>query len=136
ARERQLDFQARTMRAQCLVNTTTDLQENVAEGMAVCESALILYQILERADWQEHPDCKHLDAAEQRCLAEDARELLLLLAWARVYLAPRTADPVLPQTVAAFLALLDPPHVPVHLPVSWPASQPVWGPRASPLRAS
>ena len=52
-------FQARTMRAQCLVNTTTDLQENVAEGMAVCESALILYQILERADWQEHPDCKH-----------------------------------------------------------------------------
>ncbi|MCI0462727.1 MAG: serine/threonine-protein kinase, partial [Gemmataceae bacterium] len=134
AHQRKQDFQTKTVRALCLVNTATDLQDHVREGLEVCEQALGLYHILEREDWQEHPDWTRLNETEQLNLAADARELLLLLARARVYLAPRTTDRALPQTLAAFLAPLSAGGMPLSFPATWQAAHTSWGPNAAVLQ--
>src|SRR5262249_3355362 len=84
AQDRKRAFEAGTQRALCLVNTTVDTQDHLRQGRTVCEETLGLYGVLERQDWQAHPDWQRLDAEDQRRLAEDARELLLLCAWAGV----------------------------------------------------
>jgi serine/threonine protein kinase/tetratricopeptide (TPR) repeat protein len=84
ARERQRATAAGTEQALCLVNTTTDVQDHLRTGLRVCEQTLALHHVLERDDWQDDPDWDRLDADEQRRLAEDTRELLLLLASGRV----------------------------------------------------
>ena len=92
AQERKRDFEAGTVRGLCLVNTTTGLKEHLPEGMKVCEETLALYGILSADDWQEPADWSVLPADERNRLAEDARELLLLLASARVRLAPKDRE--------------------------------------------
>src|SRR6202011_2332649 len=77
ARERKQAFTNAAERARCLVNTTTGEPEQVGEGVAICERALALYEVLDRHDWQQHPAWQRLDAIEQRELAEDIREVLL-----------------------------------------------------------
>jgi serine/threonine protein kinase/Flp pilus assembly protein TadD len=72
----------------CLVNTTTDLQDHLQLGLDLCEKTLGLYGVLERADWQENSNWQRLDPEERRQLAEETRELLLLLAGGRVRRAP------------------------------------------------
>jgi tetratricopeptide (TPR) repeat protein len=101
-RERQRAAVAGTEQALCLVNTTTDVQDHLRRGVGVCEQTLALFHVLDRDDWQDDPDWARLDADEQRRLAEDTRELLLLLASARV----RTAGDD-PKAVNGALALLD-----------------------------
>jgi serine/threonine protein kinase/Flp pilus assembly protein TadD len=102
AEERKRTYEAGTVRALCLVNTTTKVQDHLRQGLAVCEETLGLYGVLDRDDWQEHPDWQRLGAGDHRRLAEDTRELLLLLAWARVRTAPED-----PDAVRRALALLD-----------------------------
>jgi serine/threonine protein kinase/tetratricopeptide (TPR) repeat protein len=102
ARERQQAYEAGTVRALCLVNTTLDGQENLRQGAAVCEQTLALYGILDGNAWQEHPDWRRLDPNERRRLAEDTHELLLALASAQVRLAP--GDPL---ALRQALTLLD-----------------------------
>jgi serine/threonine protein kinase/Flp pilus assembly protein TadD len=80
-------FRAGTIGALCLVNTTTDGQDQLRLGLAACEKTLGLYQILQRDDWQEQPAWRLL-GGQKRETAEDARELLLLLAWAHAETAP------------------------------------------------
>ena len=87
ALQRKQAFELDHQRALCLVNTTTDRHDHVAEGIAACEQALARYGILENADWQQHRDWKRLVPSDQRLLADDAREVLLLLARGRVFLA-------------------------------------------------
>lgn len=82
--ERQRSFRKGTDQALLLVNTTLDLHDHLPQGQAVCEETLALYGILQRDDWQQQKHWKQLGPAERQRLAEDARELLLLLAWARV----------------------------------------------------
>lgn len=94
ATQRRQTFETGTVRAQCLINTTSELQDlslsalpgldHLRQGMNMCESTLALYEVLDREDWQQHPAWQRLDEDEQRRLSEDTRELLLLLAWARV----------------------------------------------------
>ncbi len=84
AQERKRAYENGTLRALCLVNTTTDLHDHLRQGQAVCEETLALYGALDRDDWQEDSDWQRLTAGERRRLAEDTRELLILLAWARV----------------------------------------------------
>jgi tetratricopeptide (TPR) repeat protein len=72
------------------------------QGIAVCEQTLALYQLPDGRRCQEHPDWVRLGPDERRQLAEDRRELLLLLAGARVRLAQGDR----PALVGA-LALLD-----------------------------
>jgi tetratricopeptide (TPR) repeat protein len=88
AQDRKRAFEEGVVRAHFLVNTTIELRDHLREGSAVCRQTLNLYGVLERADWQEHPDWRRLAPDDRQRLAEDVRELLLLLAGARVRLAP------------------------------------------------
>jgi serine/threonine protein kinase/Flp pilus assembly protein TadD len=85
-------FEAATVRARFLVHTATELGDHLRQGETVCREALGLYDVLDKPDWQTHPDWRRLDTADQRRLAGDVRELLLLLAAARVRLAAGDAS--------------------------------------------
>jgi serine/threonine protein kinase/tetratricopeptide (TPR) repeat protein len=136
ARQRQQKFAAGAVRALCLVNTTTDVHDHIAQGHKVCEETLQLYGVLDRQDWQNHPDWQRLPARERQRLAEDVRELLLLLARARVHTAGAQAvsrirsAPVL----AAFLAPLGQVAVPAGSLGGWAVGHAVWKPRCDAYR--
>ncbi|HXG10348.1 MAG TPA: protein kinase, partial [Gemmataceae bacterium] len=102
ARERKQRYEAGTIRALCLVNTSARLQDHLRQGAGICEETLGLYGLLEGEGWQEPADWARLPAEDRRKLAEDTRELLLLLAGARVRLAPGD-----PAVLRSALALLD-----------------------------
>jgi serine/threonine protein kinase/Tfp pilus assembly protein PilF len=102
AEERRRAYEDGTVRALCLVNTTAADPAYTRRGLAVCEETLGRYQVLERPDWEEQPDWQRLAPADRRRLAEDTRELLLLLAWARVKTTPKS-----PDVLRDALALLD-----------------------------
>jgi serine/threonine protein kinase/lipoprotein NlpI len=99
-RERLQAFETGNLRALCLVNTVTDVQDHLREGAAACEETLRLFDVLERDDWQERSPWLRLGENDRPRIAGSIRDLLLLLAWARGHLEPG-ADP------AANLALLD-----------------------------
>jgi serine/threonine protein kinase/Flp pilus assembly protein TadD len=102
ARERKQAYDAGHERTLCLVNTVADLQDHLAQGRQTCEQTLALYGVLERSDWQQHPAWQRLNADDRLAVAENTRELLLLLAWARVQSAPQDTD-----VVRDAVALLD-----------------------------
>src|SRR5262249_11481160 len=102
AAERKRAHDAGAVRALCLVNTILGRHDHVRQGIAVCEQTLALYQLPDGARCQEHPDWVRLVPAERHQLAEDRRELLLLLAGARVRLAPDDRP-----TLLGALALLE-----------------------------
>lgn len=80
ARELLQQFDNGTLKALCLVNTHSDLRDHAEQGRRVCEETLSLFGILDDPNWQERSIWKRLNESEQHKLAEDARELLLLLA--------------------------------------------------------
>jgi serine/threonine protein kinase/Flp pilus assembly protein TadD len=88
AQDRKRAYEAGTIRALCLVNTTCDLDHGLLPGKSACEETLALYVVLDRDDWQDGPDWRRLSEEDRRRLGEDTRELLLLLAWSRVRLHP------------------------------------------------
>jgi serine/threonine protein kinase/tetratricopeptide (TPR) repeat protein len=83
AREVQRAYEDGTVKALCLVNTTTEVQDYLRQGTEACERTLALYGVLDRDDWQQGTDWQHLAPEDRQRLAEDTRELLQLLAWAR-----------------------------------------------------
>jgi serine/threonine protein kinase/Flp pilus assembly protein TadD len=96
-------FKARTTQARCWVNTSTDIQDQNGKGIAMIKEALRPYGLLDRDGWQQPPAWQQLAPDERRKLAEDMRELLLLLALAEVRMAPRGDVAILREA----LALLD-----------------------------
>jgi serine/threonine protein kinase/tetratricopeptide (TPR) repeat protein len=92
AKETMRAYEAGTVRALCLVNAVTDVQDHFARGVAVCEQTLALYHVLDRDDWQQAPDWRRLEEGQRLRLAEDTRELLLSLAWGRVRTRPGDRD--------------------------------------------
>ncbi len=100
--DRRRAFDAGTVRALCLVNTTTGLRDHLPAGLRACEETLDIYGLRAAGRWEEPADWAGLPPAERAGLAEDARELLLLLADGRVRLA--AADPA---ALRAALATLD-----------------------------
>jgi serine/threonine protein kinase/Flp pilus assembly protein TadD len=102
SQERKRAHDAGAVRALCLVNTTLGQQDHLLEGIDVCEQTLALYHLPDDRPCEAHPDWSSLPPEERRQLAEDHRELLLLLAGARVRLA-RGDRPTLVRS----LALLD-----------------------------
>jgi serine/threonine protein kinase/Flp pilus assembly protein TadD len=102
AQDRRRDFEALALKALRLGNTRDDLRAPAPEGPDVIRAALALYGAAERDDWQEQPAWRRLDDESRRRLAEDVRELLLLLAWARTY-QERSS----PESLREALALLD-----------------------------
>jgi eukaryotic-like serine/threonine-protein kinase len=101
ARERQQAYDAGTLRALCLVNTTDTWarREHVRRGIEECERTLALFEVLTRDDWQETAVWRR-QANNDR--AENTRELLLLLARGRVQNAPGD-----PAALTDGLTLLD-----------------------------
>lgn len=95
-------YEKGTLKALCLVNTTTEVQDYLRQGIAACEQTLALYDVLDRADWQQGENWRRLPAADRQHLAEDTRELLQLLAWART-----RGQPVDRAMLRQALALLD-----------------------------
>jgi serine/threonine protein kinase/Tfp pilus assembly protein PilF len=79
AEQRKRDFASGTVRALCLVSTVGP-SGHLPEGARACESTLAIYDVLSGATWQEPSDWRLLSDDERRSVAEDARELLLLLA--------------------------------------------------------
>jgi eukaryotic-like serine/threonine-protein kinase len=96
AEDRQQVFESGTVRALCLVNTVVPLQDHLREGIAVCEQTLNLYGFLDGDTWREPAEWSRLATEDRRRLAEDARELLMLLASARAQAASRRAGGVSP----------------------------------------
>jgi serine/threonine protein kinase/Tfp pilus assembly protein PilF len=113
ARDRRAAYEAGALRALCLVNTVSELDDHLPEGVRVCEETLALYDVLGRPDWQEQPDWRQLGPDERRRMAENTRELLLLLAAARVRIAPGD-----PATLRQALNLLARAEVIADLPPS------------------
>jgi serine/threonine protein kinase/Flp pilus assembly protein TadD len=101
SQERKRAYQDGATRVLMLVNANTDLRDHTRQGLAVCEKTLALYGVLDRDDWQDHPDWRWLDDADRRRLGEDTRELLQLLARARVRLSP--GDPAVLRDALALL---------------------------------
>ena len=124
-RDRIRAYQAGTEQALFLVNTMTDLQDNLRLGLEVCEKTLGLFDVLDRPDWQDDPRWQRLGADNRHALAENTRELLLLLAWGRV--RNSAADPAVLQQA---LELLDRAEAIRALP----PSKAVWTDRASYLK--
>jgi serine/threonine protein kinase/Flp pilus assembly protein TadD len=91
AQERKRAFEAGTQRALCLVNTTVEMQDHLGQGRKACREALNLYGILDAPYWQQRPEWARLDDEDRLRLGEDARELLLLLAWTVVRQSPGQA---------------------------------------------
>jgi serine/threonine protein kinase/Flp pilus assembly protein TadD len=102
AQERKEAYEAGTVRALCLINTTNEAQDHLLQGIKVCEETLAIYGVLDADDWQASPHWRRLHANDQQALAEDTRELLLSLAWAKVQTA--STDRAVPEKA---LALLD-----------------------------
>jgi tetratricopeptide (TPR) repeat protein len=69
--------------ALCLTNTVIDVADNLSKGIEVCRKTLALYDVPGKPG-QEHPDWAYFAPSERLRLAEDQRELLLLLAGALV----------------------------------------------------
>jgi serine/threonine protein kinase/lipoprotein NlpI len=102
AQDRGRDFEALALQALRLGNTCDDLRAPAPEGPDVIRAALALYGAAERDDWQEQPAWRRLDAETRHRLAEDVRELLLLLAWAQAREQHSS-----PESLRQALALLD-----------------------------
>lgn len=83
AKERKQAHHQGTIKALCLVNTAIDLADNLSQGIEVCKQTLSLYNVPGKPS-QEHPDWALFEPVERGRLAEDQRELFLLLAGALV----------------------------------------------------
>lgn len=70
-------------RALCLINTQADLRDHLREGIAACEQTLALLGDPGSPDGARERKWDRLAPEDHRRLAEDRRELLLLLADAR-----------------------------------------------------
>jgi serine/threonine protein kinase/tetratricopeptide (TPR) repeat protein len=95
-------FEEGTTHALCLVNTTGVLRDHLVQGKEICARTLNLYGVLDRDDWENHPHWQGLNAIERLRLANDVRELLLLLAWTQVHTESEN-----PRVIREALALLD-----------------------------
>jgi eukaryotic-like serine/threonine-protein kinase len=102
ARDLVVAHDAGTLRALCLIHTRLEMRDHLREGIAACERTLALIGAPEDPDWDRHPAWARIAPNDRRRLAEDRRELLLLLAEARVRQAKGVSD-----AVAQALILLD-----------------------------
>ncbi len=93
ARQLHRQFDQDTLRALCLVNTTSELKErdHLQQGFRLCEDSLNRYGVLDRDDWQLSPRWTLLGPDERQRSAENVRELLMLLAGANMRLRPNDA---------------------------------------------
>jgi serine/threonine protein kinase/tetratricopeptide (TPR) repeat protein len=103
AREKLRTYEQGTTEALCLINTVLEIenQEHLREGVRVCERTLQLYGLPPGSRWEDQSDLGFYRADERRKLAEDRRELLMLLAGAQIRLAPN--DPTVRRRALGLL---------------------------------
>lgn len=83
AERRWIKFQEGLLKAQLLVHTGSEPGQNLAEGRTVCEQTLALFDVLASDDWPHNSRVKRLGPQQQAKLADDATELVILLARVR-----------------------------------------------------
>jgi hypothetical protein len=88
ARERLQRHDAGVTRALCLVNTAIDMEANLRQGIVVCQETLGLFAPTAEYASPNRSEWTRLSPADRLRVAEDRRELLMLLAGATVRLAP------------------------------------------------
>jgi serine/threonine protein kinase/tetratricopeptide (TPR) repeat protein len=93
-REQVRAHHAGVQQAHCLINTRVDLQDNLREGIAACERTLAIFGPPEDPNWNQRADWLRIAPLDRERLSEDRRELLMLLAGARVRLAGESSDAV------------------------------------------
>jgi serine/threonine protein kinase/predicted Zn-dependent protease len=103
AQDRRREFDERAQLALRLGSTRDDLRGVAPEAPDVIRAALDLYGVTKDADWQEQPAWRRLGADLRGRMAEDVRELLLLLAWAQT----RRETPSSAESLREALALLE-----------------------------
>jgi eukaryotic-like serine/threonine-protein kinase len=86
-RERIRLHDAGVQQALCLINTRLQLVDHLREGIAACERTLALFGADGSRPWTESSDWLRMEPELRQRLAEDRRELLMLLAGARMRLA-------------------------------------------------
>jgi serine/threonine protein kinase/Flp pilus assembly protein TadD len=91
AQEHRRTFREKVTHALFLVNTTSEMADHLGEGIRTCEEALGIWNLLHASQWREPAEWGKVPE-ERESLAQDARELLLLLAGARVRQEPRNPD--------------------------------------------
>ena len=72
---------AGTVRALCLINTVAEQDSHIRQGIEVCEKTLALFGSADRGNGEEDAGWQYLEPEERERLAQNTRELLLLLAW-------------------------------------------------------
>ena len=83
AERRWIKFQEGLLKAQLLVHTGNEPGQNLAEGQKVCQQTLDLFDLVDPNEWTKSSRVKRLDPKAQAKLAEDATELVILLARVR-----------------------------------------------------
>lgn len=91
--ERIRNFHLGTQRALCQMKTVIPNEEMQRSGIASCEENLNLFDILNDEEWQKTPRWRMVDDSERRSLAEEIRELLLVLASTKVRLSQKAELP-------------------------------------------
>jgi len=84
ARERMRQFENGLERARCLVHTISDAPTHVEQSREICEKTLAIYDVLGKEEWEGSRDWQWLNPVERQRLKDGVRELLVLLADARV----------------------------------------------------
>jgi serine/threonine protein kinase/tetratricopeptide (TPR) repeat protein len=83
AERRWIKFEEGLLRAQLLVHTGSEPGQNLADGQQACEQTLELFDVLTSDGWRQSSRVKRLDPKHQAKLADDAMELVILLARVR-----------------------------------------------------
>jgi serine/threonine protein kinase/lipoprotein NlpI len=92
AQEHRRQFRDRVTQALFLVNTTSEMADHLGDGIRTCEEALGIYKILDAPTWREPAEWGKAENTDRQTLAQDTRDLLLLLAGARVRREPGKAE--------------------------------------------
>ncbi len=109
ARLRRRDFAAEFAACQLLLNTASGPESHLDPGIDRAERALGGYGLGRSAagDWADHPLLSRLDPAERAAVREEAAELLMLVARARVARSADRPEPVRRAELEAAVARLD-----------------------------
>src|SRR5262249_34372545 len=106
ARERLRQFEAGLERARCLVHTISDAPAHGDKSREIGEKTLGIYDVLDSKGWEESPNCQWLNSMERQRLKDEVRELLVLLADARLRQALTRTPP--PRETALWIGGLVP----------------------------
>jgi len=87
-------FEDGTKKSLCLVNTVIPNEDTLRSGLLACEETLAIYSVLQNQDWQEGIYWQRMPKEKRIEVTESVRELILVLASARVRASNNQEDSV------------------------------------------